>query len=287
MGRLRPEDFAALKISWEPKANGIEQILKTVNLTPRSVLFIDDNPVERAAIEGAFPGIRTLGSNPLLWRRILLWSAETQVARLSTEAATRTEMVRAQIVREEQRQQLGRDDFLKTLDLKVSLSEIVDTDSDEFARAVELLNRTNQFNTTGVRRSEQECREALRAGKRLFTLRASDRFTNYGLVGIIITEGSHIEQFAMSCRVIALDVEVAAMSALLELFGESGRKSAVGTIVETPLNSVVRDLFDRCGFVGANGRWERPLAQALCVPAHVRLTKSWETAPKSGDSLPA
>lgn len=287
MGRLRPEDFVAMKISWEPKASGIEQILKTVNLTPRSVLFIDDNPVERAAIEAAFPGIRTLGSNPLLWRRILLWSAETQVARLSTEAANRTEMVRAQIVREEQRQQLSRDDFLKSLDLKVTLNEIIDGDSDEFARAVELLNRTNQFNTTGVRRTEQECREALRTGKRLFTLRASDRFTNYGLVGVIFTDGSHIEQFAMSCRVIALDVEVAAMSTLLQLFAKSGLVNAVGTIVETPLNGVVRDLFDRCGFDGENGRWERAVSPVLPVPEHVTLTTSWQPNPKSGDSLPA
>lgn len=272
LGRLRREDFVAIKIGWEPKADGIEQILKAVNLTPRSVLFIDDNPVERAAIEAAFPGIRTIGPNPLLWRRILLWSPETQVARLSSEAANRTDMVRAQIVREEQRQQLGRDDFLKTLDLKVTLSEIVEPDREEFARAVELLNRTNQFNTTGVRRTEQECREALANGKRMFTLRAGDRFTNYGLVGVVITAGSEIEQFAMSCRVVALDVEVAAMSALLQMFANSGCATAGGTIVETPLNGVVRDLFARCGFAGSNGRWERSLSSPLAAPGHVELT---------------
>ena len=100
--RIRLEDFAAVKINWRPKAENIEEILAEVNLLPNSVVFIDDNPVERAAVKAAFPEIRVLGPNPYLWRRILLWSPETQVATITSESAARTEMVQKQVQREEQ-----------------------------------------------------------------------------------------------------------------------------------------------------------------------------------------
>src|SRR6185503_5897760 len=75
--KLKLEDFAVIKINWQPKAANLEAMLREVNLLPKNVVFVDDNPVERESIKRAFPGIRTLGSYPYLWRRILLWSPET------------------------------------------------------------------------------------------------------------------------------------------------------------------------------------------------------------------
>src|SRR5437660_10773754 len=99
-GRLGLEDFAIRKINWRPKAENFEDILAEANLLPRSVVYIDDNPVERASIKAAFPDVRVFGPNPLVWRRILLWSAETQVPTITAESAARTDMVRAQVERE-------------------------------------------------------------------------------------------------------------------------------------------------------------------------------------------
>ncbi|MCX2561716.1 HAD-IIIC family phosphatase [Acetobacter farinalis] len=77
------EDFASLKINWQPKAENIAAICKEFNIKPKSVVFVDDNPVERAAVASAFPDIRVIGGNPYLTRRVLLWSAETQIAQLT------------------------------------------------------------------------------------------------------------------------------------------------------------------------------------------------------------
>ena len=155
--RISLEDFAAVKINWRPKAENIEEILAQVNLLPKSVVFIDDNPVERAAVKAAFPEIRVLGPNPYLWRRILLWSPETQVATITAESAARTEMVQKQVQREEQRQRLSREDFLASLGVRASVSEFASTADRRFPRTLELINKTNQFNTTGKRWTLQEC----------------------------------------------------------------------------------------------------------------------------------
>jgi HAD superfamily phosphatase (TIGR01681 family) len=97
--RLSLDDFAIRKINGQPKADSVKEILHEVNVLPRNVVFIDGNPSERAAVKAAFPEIRAFGPNPLLWRRILLWSAEIQVASITAESAARTEMVHAEAQR--------------------------------------------------------------------------------------------------------------------------------------------------------------------------------------------
>ena len=148
---LRPEDFAARRINWNPKSQSLAEIMAEVNVLPGNVLYIDDNPVEREAIRAAFPEVRVLGGTPLAWRRVLLWAAETQRAEVTAESARRTEMVQAQIQREQQRQAVRQEDFLPSLKLRMKLFRIGDVAHPGFARALELINKTNQFNTTGKR----------------------------------------------------------------------------------------------------------------------------------------
>jgi FkbH-like protein len=270
--RLRPEDFAIRKINWQPKADSIEEILHELNLLPGNVVFIDDNPRERAAVKAAFPEIRVLGPNPLLWRRILLWSAETQVASITAESAMRTEMVHAQIDRETQRQRMSRDDFLASLSLAVNLMDITDVDHPGFPRALELINKTNQFNTTGRRWTKQECIPAVATGTRFIAFDVEDRFTRYGIVGVVVVRGSHIAQFVMSCRVVGMEIEIAALSEILRAAQEDGFGNATASLLETELNLPCRDLYERCGFNRDGDQWTRPLVPILEKPSHIRVT---------------
>ena len=85
-GAAAPEDFAARRINWDTKVDNLGALLKEVNLLPRNVVYIDDNPVERAAVQAAFPDIRVLGADLYYLRRVLLWSAETQVPVITEES---------------------------------------------------------------------------------------------------------------------------------------------------------------------------------------------------------
>ena len=154
--RLRFDDFAIRKINWHSKVDNIRQAMSEANILPGSVVFIDDNPVERAAVKEAFPDIRILGSPHLDWRRILLWSAETQVPAITRESGRRTEMIQAQGEREATRGTMDRDTFLRQLDLSMTLDYLTSVEAPAFARALELLNKTNQFNTSGQRWTREE-----------------------------------------------------------------------------------------------------------------------------------
>ena len=74
--RLQLDDFASIKINWEPKADNVERVLKEVNLLPRNAVFIDDNPVERENVAVSFPGLRVLGSSPYMLRRVYMGSRD-------------------------------------------------------------------------------------------------------------------------------------------------------------------------------------------------------------------
>jgi FkbH-like protein len=270
--RLALEDFAARKINWRAKAENIEEILSEVNLLPKSVLFVDDNPIERAAVQAAFPAIRAIGPNPYLWRRILLWSPETQVASITNESAMRTEMVRAQVARETMRKRTSPEELLATFGTKVSIADIASTDHGGFSRALELINKSNQFNTNGKRWTHQECHTAFADGVRFYAFEVADKFATYGIVGVAIVRGSSVEQFVMSCRVVGLDVERAVIAYVVETLGQAGHSVVSASIEKTEWNVLCRDLYKHCGFTNTNGLWVRNAYPTMDRPSHINLS---------------
>jgi FkbH-like protein len=269
--RLALADFAVRRINWRPKADNIAEILELLNLLPRSALFVDDNPVERAAVQSAFPDIRVIGPNPYVWRRLLLWAPETQVATITAESAKRTEMVQGQVERETKRKVLPRAEFLMSLKLAVAVRRIARADDPGFKRALELINKTNQFNTTGKRWTEQEFAALFGAGGYLIATRAKDKFSDYGIIGVMIVAQARVVQFVMSCRVVGLDVEIATIGHALRLMADAGEVQARADLVETDANLLSRDLWPRSGFAPDGAGWTRPLHEALPLPAHVTL----------------
>ncbi len=271
-GRLSLDDFAARRIDWSPKAENVEAIIRELNLLPRSVVFIDDNPVERAAVQAALPDIRVLGADQYYLRRILLWAPETQVPVVTAESARRTEMVQAAAAREDTRRRLSRPEFLASLDLRVRLIAVADPGHASFPRAFELINKTNQFNTTGKRWTQEAMRAAFATGTVLHAFEVQDRFSQYGLVGVLITRPGRIEQMVMSCRVVGLDVELAAVAEVLRRLRAAGASTVTATLIETDANLLCRTLFDRAGFrPTGDGEWISNAVAAPAAPAHVSM----------------
>ena len=266
---LALSDFAAVKINWLPKTQNMQELLEGINLLPRNVLFIDDNPVERAAMKDAFPDMRVIGRHPYYLRQTLLWSTETQVPFITTESARRTEMVHAQLEREDQRRQLSREDFLRQAAPQVAMGLIDSVDHDRFPRAFELLNKTNQYNTTGRRWTREELAAHFHNGGVLHTFEVEDIYTAYGLVGVVIVSGSEIDQWVMSCRVLGYQVENAVMAVIVRGLRDRGARAVRGRLIETDVNFPCRELFARCGFSQDDQWWTLAPGQAVDAPAHV------------------
>ena len=270
-GRFSLDEFAAVRINWRPKTENVREILNIMNLLPRSVVFIDDNPVERAAMKGAFPDMRVIGKNPYLIRRTLLWAPETQVAMITEESGRRTEMMQAQFSREEERASMSREEFLQAAAPVVTLFTIGNTGHPRFGRVLELVNKTNQFNTTGRRWKREEFQRHLDDGGSIWAFEVTDTYTSYGLVGVIMTAGDLILQWVMSCRVLGYQIEPAIMAYLVNETGMDRAAPVSGILIETDVNFPCRDLFSSCGFRLDGDRWVLPPETALTVPGHVQL----------------
>jgi FkbH-like protein len=247
---LTLDDFPLRAIDWNPKAANVAAIISQASVTPRSTVFVDDNPVEREAVRAALPGIRVIGSNPHVTRRILLWSPETQLATRSAESAGREQSIRTMQARESDRAALSREEFLRSLGCQVTIREVAGAADRDYRRAVELLNKTNQFNTTGVRWTPVQIEALCGVGGRVFIFGVTDKYTDYGIVGVILYRAGIFVQFVMSCRVLGLEIETSVIHAIMAAMRRDAAEGEFfARVIETDANMVCRDVFARCGFV--------------------------------------
>jgi FkbH-like protein len=281
---MRPEflslsDFSSIKINWQPKAENVRAICEEFSIKPRSVVFVDDNPVERSAVKAALPDVRVIGSNPLLTRRILLWAAETQVTLVTEESARREEMIRGQIVREETRAVMSREEFLESLGSEVKFTRILAADHPDIGRVLELINKTNQFNTTGRRWTHAQLTGFLANRGVLLAFRVDDRFASYGLVGALLVDGACIEQFVMSCRILGMEIEQAAIAYAAGLIRRDLGLAISALLVPTADNAPCHAVYAQCGFVvppqqsAGDGRLVLPPDSALRPPSHITVNE--------------
>jgi predicted enzyme involved in methoxymalonyl-ACP biosynthesis len=112
----------------------------------------------------------------------------------------------------------------------------------------------------------------LRDGGRCFVLDVTDRFTAYGVVGVLLVRGTDIAQFVMSCRVVGMDVEIAAAAGVLQAIAVGGASDIGASLVHTQANLLCRDLWERCGFAAAGPeQYRRSPDPPLVVPSHIAL----------------
>lgn len=269
---IKYSDFLQPKINWSPKAENIKELMAELSLTAASVVFVDDNPVERESVKAAFPSIRTIGTDPFVVRRILLWSPETQLPIRSDESKHRKVLLKKQIDREVSKGQMSRTDFLNSLNSTVKMWEINDVTHASFSRALELVNKTNQFNTTGRRWTFEECKAFISTQGRIYAFSVNDRYADYGTVGVLFTNGFEIVQFVMSCRVLGMDVETAVLSKLVSMLRGETRSEIKAPIIPTETNTPCRDIYKNSGFVEQSGTYVLPTTSDIARPSHIEIT---------------
>lgn len=234
-GKLRLDSFVSVKINWEAKADNMRQILQEVNLLPDNVLFIDDNPVERELMHQAFPTLKVMGKWIMYTKSVLHHSVLTEVPFITSESGQRTEMLRNTIAHREVYEASKAGNALDQLEIAIQVREVpADPTQPAFIRAVELLNKTNQFNLNGLRSSAPELLQLMQGGCRLFSLQARDKFTEHGLVGFaLVNPNGILVQWAISCRVLGLQIE---RSFLQDVMRQTGRPRLVLHYLATDKN---------------------------------------------------
>jgi FkbH-like protein len=279
---LRPKDFAAVRINWSHKAQNLREIASELNIGVDALAFLDDNPVEREQVRSALPEVTVidLPEDPLFYAAAVRECPVFERLALSSEDQQRTTLYAAQRERSHAEQSFeSKEDFFRYLEQE---AEVVPVSPATLARVAQLTQKTNQFNLTTRRHTEQQIADvASRPGWQVLSIKLRDRFGDHGLVGVAITrdeaETCEIETFLLSCRVIGRTVETALLSHLAQSAAARGRQRLAGRFFPTKKNAPARDFYARHGFQlqeenGDSSVWTLDLQHStIATPEWIRL----------------
>jgi FkbH-like protein len=254
---LRERDFAAMQINWDDKATNLARISKELNIGTQHIVFLDDNPSERNWVRQRYPDVLVpeMPGDSSGFCDIL-----TQ-CELDTLVVTDEDFKRAQMYWEDRRRREFQgetpsyEQFLKELNVEAEIQKL---QSNLLDRAVQLCQRTNQFNLTTQRYTAEQI-NTLSASTRAIVLMMSlrDQFGEYGWSGLAIAKAKGeqltIDSFLLSCRVMGKNVEFALFSVILAWGAKEGCTHVRGAFVPTGKNKPCADFYERCGMTPGDG----------------------------------
>ena len=257
------EYFLHPQISWNPKSQALATIRQRLNIGMDTFAFIDDQEFERAEVVSQHGEVLAIDSLKL---DELKKNSRFDVE-VTEEAAQRRKLYQEDEKREAAASATSGniEEFLRSCQMRVHIGPLVEADA---ARAYELAQRTNQLNISTSRYTADQLRQMLQPGAtlRAFTVRASDRFGNYGIIGLCVfdPDQSVILDLMFSCRIQGKLVD----EAFVAWLGEStkGGRPLRARYSQTRKNSPAREMLERNGFVpgemsGEHEIWTRTRTQ--------------------------
>jgi FkbH-like protein len=247
---LPRESIFPVEANWNPKSESVGRILRTWNVSADNVVFVDDSPMELAEVKAAFPEIQCLLFNTkdygelhkLLYRLRNLFAKdhitpedELRVRSLATGQQFRTSA-------------LGRrpsyEEFMQGAQAQIVFSFA----RDKTSRTLELVNKTNQFNLNGIRFTELEWQNSLKAnGNFALSVNYKDK---YGPLGIISALKGHVDSntlyldvWVLSCRAFARRIEHQIIAFLFQHFDPA---QVSFNFVPTTRNGVLQEFLAMC-----------------------------------------
>lgn len=250
---LAPEDFVSIKANWEPKDQNIAQSANELSLGVDSFVFVDDNPAECAIVEAQLPSVQTVPMTSVhdaMYR--LSRSGYFEITSLSDDDMHRSEMYAANAKRAAQQKKFeSYEDYLLSLDMIAVISGF---ESVYIQRVTQLTNKSNQFNLTTRRYTENEIQQLSISNDHICLCgQLSDKFGDNGIVSVVIGKinGSalDIELWLMSCRVLKRDMELAMLDELVSQAKHRNINRINGYYYKTAKNNMVSELYGSFGFI--------------------------------------
>ena len=272
---LKLDDITVFVANWENKPQNIASIRDALNIGLDSMLFLDDNPFERAAVRTLLPDVMVpeLPEDPADYVKTLV-----ELNLFETTAFSAEDAQRSTLYRQEAQRRLAEttapsfEDYLQSLEMTIEVTRFT---PEQLGRITQLLQRSNQFNLTTQRHNQAQCEAMMNDIEGCLPLTASlrDRFGDHGLISIVVVRPDRaantavISDWLMSCRVLTRGVEEYLMNHVVEQARRWGLSSVAASYIPTSKNAMVKDFYARFDFrktvEHADGRidWVLPVAE--------------------------
>jgi FkbH-like protein len=282
---LREEHFAAMRINWDDKPSNLRALARELNIGLDSMVFVDDNPVERSWLREALPDVYVpeWPSDPSDYKDALLELAAEHFVKfaITAEDLTRGEQYRQQTLRSQAAATASLEDFYSSLEMRVTIAPAA---ASTIPRIAQLTQKTNQFNLTTRRYTEADIATlAAAADSSVYSLELDDSFGRNGIVGVMILRRHSddawiIDTFLLSCRVIGRTVENAFLGYIADTVRKCGARRLLGEYRATAKNAPVSQLYRGIGFRmlqddSTSQLWELDLGQqTVAIPEWFTLS---------------
>ena len=200
------------RVNWELKSTNIKSIATELNIGLDSFIFIDDNTVECMEVKSKIPEVLVIHLPKNVKKRVPylknIWAFDH--LKKGIEDKQRTEFYQTNRLRRKlQSESPSFEQFLASLKIQTILQAAT---TDDYNRIFQLSQRTNQFNFFPNAITDIELSHAIRSGMPCcLTIRVTDKFSDYGLVGVIIYVIKDAElvinTFLLSCRILGRGIE--------------------------------------------------------------------------------
>ncbi|GHV08427.1 hypothetical protein AGMMS50229_16840 [Campylobacterota bacterium] len=251
---LRLEDISVFVANWENKADNIRRIQQILNIGFDSMVFLDDNPAERAIVRENIPAITVpeLPEDPADYLEYLYELNLFETISVSAEDAERTKQYQSEAKRQEELTHFANEaDFLKSLDMRCEVDRFNPYNT---PRVAQLSQRSNQFNLRTIRYTDTDIAR-LGSDDRYanFAFSLGDKFGDHGLICVVILEiwadkTLFIDTWFMSCRVLKRGMENFTLNTIVQYAKDHGFERLAGEYIATPKNKMVKNHYDTLGF---------------------------------------
>jgi len=288
---LKRQHLVAWKVNWLRKSENLKNLAKELDLSLDSFIFVDDDPVEIEEVRFECPGVLAiqLPADPNEIPEFLKNVWEFDHLQVTSEDQSRTLFYQQRLERSRlQTGSLDLTEFLARLELVVGIRTATTVD---FPRVAQLTQRTNQFNMTGIRRSESEVAALCRSRERTcLVVEAKDRFGDYGLIGVIIYSSGprslQVDTFLLSCRALGRRIERQMLEHLGTIAQEHGLACIEIPIFPTAKNKPALEFLNG---IGTEFRQEVAGQEVFLCPAEVAVSQNQNSfaARGAGAAMPS
>ena len=249
---LKEDHIAVFIANWSDKANNLREIAATLNIGTDSLVFLDDNPVERGQVRQVLPEVAVpeLTEDPADYIHLLANAGYFEAIGLSAEDLARADFYQANAERVSLQKVGNLEEYLHSLHMVATIDSFKAVGR---IRIAQLINKSNQFNLTTRRYSESDV-EAFETdpGKFCLQVRLADRFGDNGMISVVIFD-KHPNEWScdtwlMSCRVLGRRVEQLVLATVAKAACKAGARRLVGTYIPTKKNVLVVEHFAKLGF---------------------------------------
>ncbi|MBF0556641.1 MAG: HAD family hydrolase [Nitrospirae bacterium] len=272
---LKETDITLFVANWENKAKNLKDIKEILKIGYDSMVFLDDSSFERALIRECLPNVIVpeLPEDPAEFVKTLSELNLFEITSISFTDASRTQIYREEFERKRTEKEFSHhNDYLKSLSMKISISKFTPL---ELPRIIQLMQRSNQFNLMTRRFNEAECKHFMghTADYLPLYIKLSDKYGDSGLISTVVLKLESpdilIEEWVMSCRVLARGVEYCVMNYILDYAKKNNFHRLIGKYRSTEKNAMVSDFYKQFGFIRNPATAEGVVSWSLEVDAYL------------------